>query len=773
MGLIIDKISGNSLFIDIKEADLDASLIAKINSNKNTIPAQDIAMQYFDGTRVGNEFIDKGIQGLNLDIIDNDIELTSGFPYKSAAKIKQKATSFGLIPNPNLFWFQADGTPNEIPVVSLFQNIDYANQIFTRHAAQQVDGNGVETYEPRVLDIVTYASALTGDNLTLANAYYKVPVEITSGVKWVDAVNGLDTNAGTKAAPWKTLTMADVTALETDTVYVKTGVYLENSLGLGYYRPTRSISFKGIGRVMLDSTGTTRIITNITGTTTFERFIIGSFTNIKAIYSSATVAIGLIFNKCYATYLSTSILDFIDNNTYRTTSFVDSMFIGKTNNQYNYIASRSAIISGCYFKNMLINQWSDATISNCKFYNDLTNSLVVKDINVTINDCKFSYAKLAVVCTNFTGTKSVEITNSVFYNLFTIAGSQSSAINLGLATNVTIENNYFNSLITTYVGTAQGFISLANCKNYSIQNNISISKTNSEMPHISISFDGSHIVDTCYVKNNYSHSESLLGFQINISTEQTQYASQILDGQFTGNHTIGSLLNYPSTSTSLHGLFIGAGKNYVIAYNLIEYAGSALVAKSLSETYTSGGMMYNLVNECLGGIAIEGITGMNCFNNTVKNQTIIPTNHMIRVSENPGMAGTQNCENIICKNNIYENKSSGGIMISIDTYAAAHGCAFTNEVVYGSTTKVKVLDGLTYATLELAQAAGFLADSVEFNPNLDDDLIPAAKVEYAVDLGTDYDDGLDVTSDFGSETVTPVIVTKQQAATWQNGAYII
>jgi len=51
--------------------------------------------------------------------------------------------------------------------------------------------------------------------------------------------------------------------------------------------------------------------------------------------------------------------------------------------------------------------------------------------------------------------------------------------------------------------------------------------------------------------------------------------------------------------------------------------------------------------------------------------------------------------------------------------------------------------------------------------------VPSSKIEHAVDLGPDCDDGLDVTSDFGSSTDTPVIVTKQQAATWQNGAYVL
>ncbi|MFA4904695.1 MAG: DUF1565 domain-containing protein [Desulfobaccales bacterium] len=50
---------------------------------------------------------------------------------------------------------------------------------------------------------------------------------------YVDAVNGLDTNAGNQAAPWKTLTKATGSTAAGDTVYVKPGTY-NAALGEGF-----------------------------------------------------------------------------------------------------------------------------------------------------------------------------------------------------------------------------------------------------------------------------------------------------------------------------------------------------------------------------------------------------------------------------------------------------------------------------------------------------------------------------------------------------------
>jgi len=41
-----------------------------------------------------------------------------------------------------------------------------------------------------------------------------------------------------------------------------------------------------------------------------------------------------------------------------------------------------------------------------------------------------------------------------------------------------------------------------------------------------------------------------------------------------------------------------------------------------------------------------------------------------------------------------------------------------------------------------------------------------------VDLGVDYDDGLDAMTNWGNKNTVPNVITKQQGANWDIGAYV-
>lgn len=79
-----------------------------------------------------------------------------------------------------------------------------------------------------------------------------------------------------------------------------------------------------------------------------------------------------------------------------------------------------------------------------------------------------------------------------------------------------------------------------------------------------------------------------------------------------------------------------------------------------------------------------------------------------------------------------------------------------------------------YSNLATAQAASLLLECLNSNPNIISisDLWPTIPIEIGEDLGTDYDDGLDIMTNWGSSTTVPSVVTKQQSGTWQIGAYI-
>lgn len=131
-----------------------------------------------------------------------------------------------------------------MPVVSLFQDIDYEHKIFCKHAAQVIDGNGVETYEPRVSHIFMATAILSGADLTKAQTDFVVPTEATTSVLWIAPTGNDTTGNGSKATPYRTLEKVKNAAVTT--IYARTGDYtLTAQLTI---TGTGTISYKGVGR---------------------------------------------------------------------------------------------------------------------------------------------------------------------------------------------------------------------------------------------------------------------------------------------------------------------------------------------------------------------------------------------------------------------------------------------------------------------------------------------------------------------------------------------
>ena len=217
---------------------------------------------YLDGTiiTVGENqyFEDKSSADRHFLITGYDFnsDWTIGFPYKSSATISAPAADAVLIAADfNNFLYSALGVPNQIPVVSLFQNIDYQNKIFCKHEDQVIDGDGVETYEPRVSEIFMTAAALSAEELVIANAYFSVPSE-TVGAYWVTQSGNDSTGDGSKATPWRTLDKALTTVNDGSTIYAATDDHKGN-IAVGYIFNYKNNVLKGIGFDISVSTSTT------------------------------------------------------------------------------------------------------------------------------------------------------------------------------------------------------------------------------------------------------------------------------------------------------------------------------------------------------------------------------------------------------------------------------------------------------------------------------------------------------------------------------------
>lgn len=185
---------------------------------------------YMDGTIIDDGgtkyFEDKSANGRDFLITsyDFDVAWTTGFPYKSIATISAPAADAALIAaDINNFLYDAGGTPNQIPVVSLFQDIDYEHKIFCKHEVQVVDSDDIETYEPRVSRVFMASDVLTGATLTQAQTYFGVPSENTTTMAWVATTGNDSTGNGSKATPYKTLDKIKATAKTV--VYLRSGSY--------------------------------------------------------------------------------------------------------------------------------------------------------------------------------------------------------------------------------------------------------------------------------------------------------------------------------------------------------------------------------------------------------------------------------------------------------------------------------------------------------------------------------------------------------------------
>jgi len=268
-----------------------------INAGSAAIPTRADSLVLLTGEIIfsgGNYyFVDRSGNARNFLITgcDFDANWTRGFPYKSAATISAPAGDATLIAaDLNSFLYTA-GTPNQIPVVSLFQDIDYEHKMFSLHQAQQVDNNGVEILEPRVMIFVVYNTVKTGSDLTACQTYFGVPTELNSTqAVWISGIGNDTTGTGTKGNPWRSFSKI---RLETKSVYVKSGAY--TSTANVTYTGATPINIIGVGMAVINMVTYNfrwqRIGSTVSG-------LIEDNTNVGATFNSQYFDYSVTFNRC-------------------------------------------------------------------------------------------------------------------------------------------------------------------------------------------------------------------------------------------------------------------------------------------------------------------------------------------------------------------------------------------------------------------------------------------------------------------------------------------
>lgn len=680
-----------------------------------TIPSKSDALVWLDGTISGNNFVDK-ISGKLFPITNKDFPTgwVKGFPYKSAATFSAPTGDAALIAKDVNGFFYTAGVPNQIPVTSCYQDVDYEHRLFFRHIGQSVDiDTMVETYEPRVAEMVLYNTAATGGDLTARNSYFNVPAEITTNVRWV-APNGLNTNDGSKASPWQTMTKGN-TATAGYTVYVKTGIYTENG-ALANLNLDRSLSWKGLGLCEVRQTNQTYTIllgVAAVNTINFEGFIV----------NAQTKSIGI--------------------KTFGNTSY------------YN--------ISRCYFKNESGYAISGESIAqtgnriiNCVFHGGNTNSILFAS-PIDIDTCYFSGTSTNNTIYNKTGGSAGNI------NLLNNRAKSSTASGkYFLLTDIVDKYNVLsrgNNIDITNLG---GGIRISDQKSFdSIGDIINIPVTGG-IPLV-IGSSGTTSSKTSVV-NCVVINKAVDGYAVSIGAE----TSGAGNGKLT-NITVskclllGAKYYNPSIPTlATHGIFVGyQNTSAAINLNLVDGFSFGVGIKGGLD-YTSTTIKYNLIkNNKAEGVVLAGARNVKVYNNTFEDNSKEIYAYTI---DSQGATGA------LIKNNIFKN-TNGWIYYFADS-ASYSGHVINNNTIYFTSQLARNVS--VDLNINQWQSAGFDTVSVNANPLLTNS-IPASNspsIGVGENLGASFNTGLDIGTNWGSETQLPNVVTKLQPTLWDCGAYI-
>ena len=744
----------------------------------SSIPYLSDALFWLNGEVVGEEFVDKSGNGRNFTITDRDFT-ADYFPYKTAATVSAPVGDAVLIAaDVNNFLYTSGGTPNDIPVVSFFQNIDYEDKLFCKHVAQVVNASDVETSEPYILDIVLYDTALTGTALTAASSYYGVPTE-DSSVEWVSKDGNDTTGDGTKLLPWLTLVKGSAEVAAGNTVYGESGVFDENGAQSALYL-AKAQAIKGTGfttvtapsvarvlyldgganaqsfkHLVIDGEGTTSVaieLNNPSSNKEFDKVLVKGSTS-NGINTEATGTAVDILNSVFTGAGVQASVRGVAN--VLTNLFSGACVIGVniddsggtntftvTNNKFNIVSTTSEIYIGVATIEAII-KGNVFTPVNSK------QILAVANSASAIIDLNFSYN----IISGYTNATPIRLEN------------------LAVVDNAVIDNNTFNLNASHMLGT----MFIENQLDSVVTNNIitCLGSTNN-IQHIWIISDGGDAHDPI-VRNNIVNYDITDGLGIAIGNEGPgAWTNKLLRSIVEKNVIYGAYYNSANTSANVHEILIGDQTHYNARYNFVNGGGIGFIVKG-EQVITDGVTQYNLFENCRKPIYINGVSGAKVYNNTIYNDGMNST-----ASITLRIEGAQGATNTVIKNNII---ITSGLVVDVDTDSYS-GLDIDYNIYYDLSGSISFRHNVTDYTFSEWQGLGHDLNSTvlnesEFNALFTDaangDFSLAAgsqAIDAGEDLGATYDDGLDESTEWGDPTTLPVVATKQQTGSWDCGAYV-
>jgi len=735
----------------------------------------DKSLFFLDGTISGDTFVDQSINSRDFTITGKDFadDWTKGFPYKSAATISPPVGDAVLIAaDINNFLYDAGGTPNAIPVVSLFQNIDYEDTIYCKHEAQVLDANDVETYEPRVINIFMTASALSASDLVKANTYFGVPAEETVNMQW-SAIDGDDaTGDGSKATPYLTLGKAQAEASAGDIIYIKTGEYAEDFI------LTADVTLQKTGGSFLtDVAGGSAVLRVNDAGGTHSMGLIGR-NIVYGLGLGVTFSNNMTFEKMLFTKVSATqgLYLFNSNNVLK-----NSVVQGGSGNGIYFKSTGACVVDTNLIKSAgagdgiryQVSAGAGNVIKNNKFIGVPSQAISLDSGNT--GDIMILGNLFEVTTQAISSDDPSAITVNIISNVFKQANLTGSHILLNeIFTAINIQKNK----ITVTALDGRPSIKTINNSNVDISSNILNFTTVSAIDGIYITSSGANVITGCSItKNRIIDISSVSDILTIIGSNLDDGSTALCDGNIINENKI---IGNSNDITNEHNILYGFSKG-IVKHNYSENGYYGMVNKY--DKQDGSDVFGNIFLNNFMGVILKGTDNVKIYNNTIINKTRgLATGILLQANSDAGQSGTA-VEGALIKNNIIIAAESSDFIIKASTANDLTSADIDYNIYYATLAKPFRIATTNYSFAEW-QALGHDAHSIflteaQFNAlftDYDNDDYSLADGSQAIGNGVAldaaYDDGLDASTDWGDTDTVPVVVTKQQTAPWDIGAYV-
>jgi len=269
--------------------------------------------------------------------------------------------------------------------------------------------------------------------------------------------------------------------------------------------------------------------------------------------------------------------------------------------------------------------------------------------------------------------------------------------------------------------------------------------------------------------NNSVTAVNSFGYLLQAGDENPAASNNNLDGEIiSGNRFV---WNGTDESSMTHALFTGYNLDVIIRYNYLLNTPNGIQRKSNGMTDQNGVVAYNILKNPKLGVAIKGINGIRIYNNTFySDKTSGQTSRGlidIYTNTDDGLNAVSRSTKIY--NNIFYTRNH---IYNINIHDAE--CMEGFECDYNlfwceAGDPIFQVDGKN-KTFAMWQAMGYDLHSVVINPNFIDieGFVPAVRLDYGLDLGDDFREGLAVDATW--DRVAPKSAV--QNGLWQVGARI-